>query len=347
MESKRSTSNRSLALKSSEIPEAKDQEHGKETRHSTASTSSVKHVTTDTAKIEEKQDNSKAAPETDYATGLRLFLIMFTLSMSGLLTALEIGIISTAIPAITDDFHSLKDVGWYGSATFLVTASTSPLWGKIFKYLNVKWAYLSSIAVFLIGSIVAATAQHSFAVILGRAIQGFGITGTMNGSIIVINYVAHPQRHPMLIGIWTGVFMTATILGPIVGGALTSGVSWRWCFYINLPLGGPIVVLLLLFLRVPKHIKPPVATWKEILLQLDLPGFSFVLASIICFILALQWGGQTKPWNSGSVIATLGLWIFFIVAFIVVESFQGARAMVPSRLIKSRFTWVNALWSFM
>ena len=316
----------------------------------TVSSEDGEHSTVASNSNPEKQDGFEAEPAsdsaTDYATGLRLFLIMFTLSMSGLLTALEIGIIATAIPAITDDFHAIDDVGWYGSATFLVTAATSALWGKVYKYLNVKFSYLASIAIFLIGSIVAATAPNSVAVIVGRAIQGFGITGTMNGSIIVINYVSHPKRHPMLIGIWTGIFMLSTILGPIVGGALTSGVSWRWCFYINLPLGAPIVVLLLLFLRVPKHIKPTPATWKEIILQLDLPGFTFILGSLVCFILALQWGGQTKAWNNGSVIATLVLWISFNIIFIFVESFQGARAMVPLRLVKPRMTWVNALWSF-
>jgi MFS family permease len=151
----------------------------------------------------------------------------------------------------------------------------------------------------------------------------------------------------MLIGIWTAIFMISTILGPIVGGALTSGVSWRWCFYINLPLGVPIVIMLLLFLRVPKHIKPAPATWKELVLQLDLLGFSLVLASLVCFILALQWGGQTKPWNNGSVIATLVLWICLNIVFIIIEKLQGARAMVPLRLVKPRVVWANVIWSFM
>ena len=297
-------------------------------------------------RTEPTEDISNDDDKPEYATGLRLFLIMFTLNFSGLLTALEIGIISTAIPAITDDFHSLDNVGWYGSATFLVTAATSALWGKVYKYCNVRYVFLSTIAIFLVGSIVAASAHSSVAVIVGRAVQGLGITGTMNGSIIVINYVSHPQKHPMLIGIWTAVFMISTILGPIVGGALTSGTSWRWCFWINLPLGGPILGLLILFLKVPKHIKPTPATWTEIVLQLDLPGFSLLLASLVCFALALQWGGQTKVWSNGSVIATLVFWILLSLIFLVVENFQDARAMVPFRLLKPRTTWANVLWSF-
>ena len=320
---------------------------GMEARNSTATMNNREHLDVASERNLEKQDGVEAAPVPDYSTGLRLFLIMFTISMSGLLTALEIGIISTAIPAITDQFHRLDHVGWYGSATFLVVAATSAMWGKLYKYLNVKYAYLASIAVFLIGSLVAATAPSSIVVIVGRAIQGLGVTGTLNGSIIVINYVSHPQRHPLLIGIWTSIFMAATILGPIVGGALTSGVSWRWCFYINLPFGVPIVVLLLLFLRVPKHIKPAPATWKEIILQLDIPAFSLVLGSLVCFILALQWGGQTKAWNNGSVIATLVLWIFFSIMFVICEGFQNTRALIPLRLVKPRVTWINVLWSFM
>jgi MFS family permease len=176
--------------------------------------------------------------EPEYATGLRLFLVMFTIFMASFLAALEIGIVATAIPGITDDFHKLDDVGWYGSATFLTVGASSPLWGKIYKYCNVKWSYLVSVVIYLVGGVVAAAAPNSVSVIIGRALQGLGASGTLAGSLLVINYVARPQRRPLLIGSWMAVFMVSTILGPIIGGAFTSGVSWRWCFWINLPIGG-------------------------------------------------------------------------------------------------------------
>ena len=120
----------------------------------------------------EKSSSSSEDDEPEYATGLRLFLIMFTILMSTSLAAIEIGIIATAIPGITDDFHRIDDVGWYGNVTLLLAGALAPMWGKVYKYLNVKYAYLASVAFYLLGSIVAGAAPNSVSVIVGRAIQG-------------------------------------------------------------------------------------------------------------------------------------------------------------------------------
>lgn len=305
------------------------------------------HAATDSNQEKEENTVVPVGDEPEYATGLRLFLIMFTIFTSTLLAALEIGIIATAIPGITDEFRRLDDVGWYGSATFLLAGVSSPMWGKLYKYLSAKYVYIASVAFYLVGSVLAAAAPNSIALIVGRAIQGLGASGTLGGSVLIINYVSKPKRRPLLIGLWMGVFMVSTILGPVIGGAFTSGVSWRWCFWINLPLGGLIVILCLFFLKVPKHIKPAPATWKEIILQIDVPGFSILFISLICFTLALQWGGQTKAWNEGSVIATLTLAAFLTILFFITEWLQGPRAMVPLRLLKPRMTWTNALYCYM
>jgi MFS family permease len=283
----------------------------------------------------------------EYVTGIRLVLIMFTIFVSTILVSLEIGIIASAIPGITNNFHKLDDVGWYGSATFILAAAASPLWGKLYKYVNVKWTYLSAVCIFLVGSIVAATAPNSVSVIVGRAFQGWGASGVLGGTLIVINYVAPPRNHPLLIGTWMAVFMLSTILGPVIGGAFTTGVTWRWCFYLNIPIGVPIIVLLLLFLRIPKHIKPVPATWTDILLNLDIPGFFLLLASLVCLTLALQWGGQTKAWDDGSVIATFAFWIIFTAGFLVTQWLQGPRAMTPISILKQRTTWSNVVFCLM
>jgi MFS family permease len=163
----------------------------------------------------------------------------------------------------------------------------------------------------------------------------------------MINYFAEPSKRPMLIGLWMGIFMFSTIIGPLIGGAFTSEVTWRWCFWINLPVGVPIVAMIVLFLNIPKHIKPAQATWKHILRQLDLPGFTLLLSSLISFTLALQWGGQTKAWSDGSVIATLVLFIVLTIVFLVVEWLQGEYAMVPLSMLRPRLTWANMLYAWM
>lgn len=256
------------------------------------------------------------------------------------------GIVATAIPGITDDFHRLDDVGWYGSACFLLVGSSAPMWGKLYKYFSAQLVYLTSVVIFLVGSVVAAAAPNSSALIVGRALQGWGCSGTLGGSVLMISYVAEPAKRPVLIGAWMSVFMFSTILGPLIGGAFTSGVTWRWCFWINLPIGGPVIALVIFFFKVPKHIKPVPASWIEIVRQLDLPGFTLLLSSLICLTLALQWAGQTKPWSDGSVIATLVMFVVLSIAFFVTEWFQSEYAMVPLGLLKPRLVWTNALYGW-
>jgi MFS transporter, DHA2 family, glioxin efflux transporter len=94
-----------------------------------------------------------------------------------------------------------------------------------------------------------------------------------------------------------GVMMIATVLGPLLGGVFTTELTWRWCFWINLPVGGLGLAMQVFYLRMPKHVRPVPATWKEILLHMDFPGFIVLLTSMVCFTLALQWGGLEKTWR--------------------------------------------------
>lgn len=231
----------------------------------------------------------------------------------------------------------MDDIGWYGSAFFLTLAAFQSAWGHIYKGFSLRVSFLIAIAIFEIGSLVCALAPNSIALIIGRAIQGMGGAGLTGGCYTIAAFVAPPEKVPILIGLLGSTFSVASIAGPLLGGAFSQHVTWRWCFYINLPIGGVAAGVLFFFFRTPEQAKSGIGIpLGEKLKQFDFIGLAVLLAGLICFFLALQWGGVTKPWSDGSVIACLVLWVVLTGAFVVIEWWQKDRALMALRILKSR-----------
>ncbi|KAM5348348.1 hypothetical protein ACJ41O_008172 [Fusarium nematophilum] len=277
---------------------------------------------------------------------LKFWLVIVSIFVAMFLVALDRTIIATAIPQITNDFDSLGDIGWYGSAYMLTTAAFQLIFGRIYRFYDLRNTFLACILLFEVGSAVCGAAPSSVAFIIGRAVAGIGSAGIMTGSMLAIIPMVPLHKRPMFQSIFGMVFGISSIIGPLVGGAFTGRASWRWCFYMNLPIGAVASVFLLLFLEVPKKQQEPVPVLEHIT-RLDPLGTFFFVPSMICLILALQWGGSTYAWSNWRLVVLFVLFGLTAVAFAVVQVMLPDTATVPLRVIKQRTMLAGAWYMFL
>ncbi|KAI1268141.1 major facilitator superfamily domain-containing protein [Xylariaceae sp. FL1019] len=295
---------------------------------------------TDASAAEEEQED-----ESQYPSGIRLGFVMLALCLAVFLTSLDNSIVSTAIPKITDEFNSLGDVGWYGSAYLLTTASLQLVYGKFYSFLPIKLVYLAAIFIFELGSVLCGAAKSSTMLIVGRAIAGVGAAGIFSGSLIILAHSAPLRRRPLYTGLIGGIYGISSVVGPLLGGAFTDGVTWRWCFYINLPIGGVTLVVIAIFFPEPTRKIDAAKGWKDRIMSFDPIGTAVLIPDVVVLLLALQWGGTTYAWSSGRIIALLVLFAVLLITWILLQYFQGDRATVPGRIIRPRSIWSACLFS--
>lgn len=133
-----------------------------------------------------------------------------------------------AIPRITDDFHASNDVGWYGSAYLVTAGALQPIYGRIFIAFDIKWSFLGALGIFELGSLICGVAPNSVALIVGRAIAGWGSAGILTGSFVIVAHAVPLQRRPVFSAAVGVMFGLGAIVGPLLGGAFTDLVTWRW-----------------------------------------------------------------------------------------------------------------------
>jgi EmrB/QacA subfamily drug resistance transporter len=278
---------------------------------------------------------NEGSPE--YPSGAKTAVIMVSLYISIFLVALDRTIIGPAIPAITNEFNSIGDIGWYGSSYMLTSAGFILLYGRIYTFFPTKAVFLSGIFLFEAGSAVCGAAQTSTMLIIGRAVAGLGSSGIFTGAILIMLNTVPLHRRPLLQGLFGACFGVASVAGPLLGGAFTgSKATWRWCFYINLPLGG-LTILVVIFLLKLEEQKPKLANWKETVKNLDPLGTVLFLPAITCLLLALEWGAAEYSWSSPRLVGLLVVFAVLFVAFIAWQYFtRNTTATVPARILLQR-----------
>jgi len=307
-----------------------------------------KHMgTTDESRAEALKRTETRESQIEYPQGPKLLVIILCLYMSMFLIALDRTIIATAIPRITDTFNSIDDIGWYGSAYLLAACGFILVYGRVYTFYSTKWVFLSGIILFELGSAVCGAAPSSNALIIGRAIAGFGSSGIMTGAITILVSTVPLQKRPLYQGLFGAVFGVASVAGPLLGGAFTdSKATWRWCFYINLPIGAFTIVGLILFLHLNERDKKKMTLWEQFL-SLDPIGTAFFLPSIICLLLALQWGGSVYPWSEWRIIVLLVFFSILMVGFIVTQYVtRNTTATIPARIITQRSVAFGCFFTF-
>ncbi|KAF2260069.1 MFS general substrate transporter [Lojkania enalia] len=273
-------------------------------------------------------------------SGTKLHILIFGLGIAVFLMALDMSILTTAIPEITAKFQSTEDIGWYVSGYLLTVCSLQPLSGKLYANFSLKWTFMTFFAIFEIGSLISGAATSSEMLIIGRAIAGTGAAGLMSGTLSIIAAVVSLRLRPMYTGILMSMFGISTIAGPLIGGAFTEHVSWRWVFYINLPFGGITIAALVLIFHPPLRAVEQDSI-QERIKRLDLPGAFLFIPAVIMILMALQWGGVTYPWSSSRVI---GLFVgagTILILFLIWQKRTEEEGMFPPSIVFQR----TVLWA--
>ncbi|MEA2425402.1 MAG: hypothetical protein QOH13_1812 [Thermoleophilaceae bacterium] len=243
--------------------------------------------------------------------------IFLALVLGMLLAALDQTIVSTALPTIVGDLGGINHLSWVVTAYLIATTASTPLYGKLGDMYGRKPVFQAAIVIFLAGSILCGVAQSMFQLVIFRGVQGLGAGGLMVGAMAIMADVLSPRERGRYVGYLGGIWAFASVVGPVLGGFLVDALSWRWVFYVNMPVGAVALVVVATKL----HIR----TTERKRHRIDYLGSALLTGGIVSLVLATTWGGNQYAWGSPTIVALAVAAMVLLTLF----GFQERRASEP------------------
>ena len=277
-----------------------------------------------------------AAASSVQPSSKRIIVIFMALAAGMLLAALDQTIIASALPTIVGDLHGLEHYSWVVTAYLLTSTTSTMVYGKVSDLFGRKVVFQIAIIIFIIGSMLSGLSQSMNELIIFRAIQGLGAGGLMVVAMAIIGDVVSPRERGRYQGYLGAIFGLATIAGPLIGGFIVQHYSWRWVFYINVPVAIVALVVTQLVLTMP-FIRHKVA--------IDIVGAVLLTAAITGIILVTTWGGVTYQWGDWHILVTSGVSLVLVAAFLLWEQ-HANEPILPLRLFRNSTVSLTSASSF-
>jgi EmrB/QacA subfamily drug resistance transporter len=286
---------------------------------------------------EETITTETAAAATQQYSHSEIMVVIVALMLVMLLAALDQTIVSTALPRIATDLHGLNRLSWVATAYLLTSAIATPIYGKISDLFGRKKIFQSAIFIFLIGSVLCGISQSMGQLIAARALQGIGAGGLMSLVLAIVGDIIPPRQRGQYMGYFLGVFAVASVVGPLLGGFLTDSLSWRWIFFVNIPLGALALSAVAARLHLPVYKKQH---------SIDYFGSILLSVSTTCLLLATVWGGNTYSWSSSRIIGLLVSGTVLGLGFAFWET-RAKEPIIPPRLFRNSIFTVSVILSLL
>lgn len=281
---------------------------------------------------------AQPAPATGpaYMTHRQIMVVLSGLMLGMLLAALDQTIVSTALPTIVGQLGGLNELSWVVTAYLLTSTAATPLYGKISDLYGRRPVYIFAIVVFVVGSMLAGLSQSMWQLVATRAMQGLGAGGLMALTFAIIGDIIPPRERGRYQGYFGGVWGLASVAGPLLGGFFTEHLSWRWIFYINVPLGVVALLVVNAVLHVPFQRREH---------SIDYLGAGLIVGGVSSLLLALVWGGQQYAWGSAAIVGLLVAAAVLLTAFVFWEG-RATEPILPLRLFRNSIFSVTSAVGF-